>query len=157
MSFEVLYTALAADTALAEREGILLTASGIKLARTVRTGIPLRIDCRLGAVLDLSDERVRQKLQIPLADLLGPWLPWNVPGPDDRRGVAAPSQRLGAAVYAAGRFEALLAPSAKDPDGRCLAIFPDRLQPASRVAIDDPEGLIAGALGIAERARRRGL
>src|SRR5438046_91045 len=55
-SFEVLYTALAAGPALAERDGILLTAAGIKAARTIRTGVLLRIECQLHSVLDLSDE-----------------------------------------------------------------------------------------------------
>ncbi|MBI4518667.1 MAG: RES family NAD+ phosphorylase [Deltaproteobacteria bacterium] len=154
-AFEVLYTALAADTALAEREGILLTANGIKLARTIRTAVLLRIDCQLSSILDLTDEQLRCQLRITSADLLGPWLPWSAADPDDRGERAAPSQRLGAAVYASRRFEAIMTPSAKDPGGRCLAVFPDHLQAGSRITIDDPAGIIAGALGIAP-ARRQG-
>lgn len=162
-SFEVLYTALAADTALAERERILLTSAGIKLPRGVRTSVLLRIQCRLVSVLDLDNETVRQHLRIPLADLLAPWLPWNVPAhaagettePSSRAPViAAPSQRIGVTVHRSRRFEAILTPSTKDAAGRCLAIFPDRLQPGSVVAVDDPEGVIVGALGIGrERSR----
>lgn len=149
-SFEVLYTALAAHTALAEREGILLRDAAIKAARAIRTGVLLRIACHLISVLDLTDERVRQRLEISLADLTGPWLPWNArpDAPSDALGTTAPSQRIGLAVYVSRRFEAILAPSAKDAKGCCLAIFPDRLQPGSRVVIDDPQGIISGALGL---------
>ena len=154
--FEVLYAALSVDTALAERDGLLLTAAGIKAARAVRTSVLLKISCRLSAVLDLTDERIRQRLGLSLGDLLGPWVPWNVLPPDrEPRGpqsvAAAPCQTLGRAVHTSRRFEAILSPSAKDASGRCLAIFPDRLREASSVAIDDPEGIIRGALGLRER------
>lgn len=149
-SFEVLYTALAAETALAEREGILLTHAAIKAARGIRTAVLLHIDCHLTRLLDLTDEEIRRHLRISLADLIGPWLPWNAAlhEPSSSHVVAAPSQRIGLAVHASGRFEAILAPSAKDAQGRCLAIFPDHLQPGSRVAIDDPQGVLSGVLGL---------
>ena len=156
-SFEVLYTALAADTALAEREGILLTDTAIKAARGIRTGILLRIGCRLASVLDLTDEQIRRQLQIPLGELLGPWLPWNVPAPSalpsavESHSVAAPSQLIGVSVYASQRFEAIVFPSAKDATGRCLAIFPDRLRAGSIVAVDDPQGAITATLGMNRR------
>ncbi len=164
-SFEVLYTALAADTALAEREGILLTGPAIKLARGIRTGILLRIDCHLTSILDLCAAPTRQLLKIPLANVVGPWLPWSAPRgfapptrgqPAEQEAAVAPSQQIGLSVYASRRFEAILAPSAKDPGGRCLAIFPDCLQPGSRVIIDDPHGTLTAALGIgtAPSARR---
>jgi len=150
----VLYTALHPETALAEREGILLSAPGIRLARGVRTGVLLRIRCRLSRVLDLRNDRVREGLGLTLASLLGPWLPWNVASPE--HGAPAPSpvarsQQLGLAVYESRRFEAILCPSAKDVQGSCLAIFPDRLRRGSRLTIDDPEGVIRAALGLAGR------
>jgi len=46
------------------------------------------------------------------------------------RGVLPASMQVGAAVRAAG-FEGLLAPSARDPRGYNLVIFPDRLLPGS--------------------------
>lgn len=157
-AFEVLYTALESETALAEREGILLTAPGIRLARGVRTGVLLRIDCRLARALDLRDGAVRERLGRSLASLLGPWLPWNADPPEaaaSAPGPLAPSQRLGVAVYESTRFEAILYPSAKDPRGSCLAIFPDRLRRGSRVVVDDPEGVIRAALGIGDEASAR--
>jgi RES domain-containing protein len=153
-AFEVLYTALSPDTALAERDGLLLTTAGIKAARAVRTGVLLHIECRLTRVLDLCDGRVRGPLGIALADLLGPWIPWNTPAPaseamsDARQPALAPSQHIGNVVRQSRRFEAILSPSAKDPTGRCLAIFPDRLQLGSSIRIDDRDGVIRGALGL---------
>lgn len=156
--FEVLYTALAADTALVEREGILLTAAAIKLVRGVRTAVLLRIECRLTSILDLADERIRRQLRIPLVDLLGPWLPWNFPvrsdAVDQPETHVAPSQLIGVSVYASRRFEAILAPSSKDPAGRCLAIMPERLHASSSVSVDDPEGTISRALGLPQRPQR---
>jgi RES domain-containing protein len=140
-AFEVLYVAASVDTAFAERDGLLLTAAGIRATRAVRSGMLLRLDCRLGAVLDTTEQRVRDRLAIGLADLLGPWLLWTPS--------LAPSQAFGEAVHASRRFEGILYPSTKDPAGCCLAIFPDRLRPSSSVTVRDPDGVIRGALGIA--------
>jgi len=149
--FEALYTALAAETAIAERDGLLLTASGVRLADRVGTGVLLRMECRLTAVLDLRDDILRRRLRMSLAVLLGPWLAWNAAAPvdsDRQRPVTAPTQELGLALYNSKRFEALLAPSAKDAAGTCLVIFPGRLRPRSRVKVDDPRGSIHATLGL---------
>ncbi|MBI3782179.1 MAG: RES family NAD+ phosphorylase [Deltaproteobacteria bacterium] len=152
--FETLYTALAADTALAEREGILLTGPGIKAAPAIRTGVLLRIACKLESVLDLTSNKNRAAIGITLTEILTPWIPWNTPlrSRAEREQVAAiaPSQQMGLAAYESGRFEAILAPSAKDPAGQCLAIFPDRLHQKSHLAVDDPQGVIRAALGLQE-------
>jgi hypothetical protein len=85
--------------------------------------------------------------------LLSPWLPWNVVSQESEppRAGVAPSQRIGVSAYNSRRFEAILSLSAKDAKGRCLAIFPDHLLPKSLVSIDDPGGVITGALGLARR------
>jgi hypothetical protein len=111
----------------------------------------LRIGCRLSRVLDLRGERVRERLGLTLASLLGPWLPWNAASAEHRPPPVAPSQRLGLAVYESRGFEAILSPSAKDVRGSCLAVFPDRLRRGSRLTIDDPEGVIRAALGLGGR------
>ncbi len=147
-SFEVLYTALAADTALAEREGILLTHEAIKLARGIRTGVLLKIDCRLQSVLDLAEESTRIELGVALQTLIGPWITWGIDDPSQAVAALAPSQRIGSAIHADGRFEGILTLSAKDPGGRCLAIFPDRLRESSHVRVADPDGAIRASLGL---------
>lgn len=148
---EVLYAALSADTAMAEREGLLLTAPGIRLATQVGTGVLLRLTCRLAGVLDLTNSATREALGLSLATLLGPWLPWNAIGAGDEWNPEvnlAPTQRLGIAAHDSNRFEAILAPSAKDPSGLCLAIFVDRLSSGSKVDVDDPRGRIRATLGL---------
>jgi len=152
--FEVLYVALSVDTAFAERDGLLLTAAGIKAARAVRTGVLLKLGCRLTSVLDLTDQRVRERLAVSLADVLGPWLPWIAASA--RATAVAPSQAIGRNVHASRRFEGILYPSTKDPAGRCLAIFPDRLRRPSSVTVQGPDGVIRGTLGLSGlRAPRR--
>ena len=152
--FEVLYVALSVDTAFAERDGLLLTAAGIKAARAVRTGVLLKLGCQLTSVLDLTDQRVRERLAVSLADVLGPWLPWIAASA--RATAVAPSQAIGRNVHASRRFEGILYPSTKDPAGRCLAIFPDRLRRPSSVTVQDPDGVIRGTLGLSGlRAPRR--
>jgi RES domain-containing protein len=161
--FEVLYVALGFATAFAERDAVLLTAAGVRATRAVRTGVLLRLECRLAAVLDATDQRVRARLGVNLSDLLGPWLPWNTAARGRAPGVA-PSQVLGRTIHASRRFEAILYPSTKDPTGRCLAIFPDRLRPGSSVAVNDPDGILRATLGLGGasvpprrvRARRQG-
>lgn len=156
-SFEALYTALSVDTALVERAGVILTAAGIKAVHAIRTGVLLRIECRLSGVLDLTDTGIRERLRITTADLVGPWLPWSAPIPaempiDGQPQIPppsrkAPSQRLGEIVHADRRFEAILSLSAKDPSGRCLVIFPDRVFPDSSVEVDDPSATVRARLG----------
>lgn len=118
-----------APEALAEREGFLLTAGAIKAARSVRTAVFVRIDCRLERVLDLTDAEIQRRLRITLSEILGPWRPWNVRKESGAAVTLAPTQLLGRRVHESRRFEAILTPSARDSAGRCLALFPDRLGP----------------------------
>ncbi len=147
-SFEVLYTALAADTAIAEREGILLTHAAIKLAHGIRTGVLLKIECQLHSVLNLAEESTRIQLGVSLQTLVGPWITWGIGDPSQAVPALAPSQRIGSAVHADGRFEGILTLSAKDPGGRCLAIFPERLRKSSQVRVADSDDTIRASLGL---------
>ena len=150
-AFETLYVVLSPGTALAERDGILLSAAGIDAAPRLRTAVLLRIACRLEAVLDLNDQRIRARLDLPLAELLGPWLAWDTAA----AGGLPPTQALGAMVHASQRFEAILYPSTKDATGRCLALFPDRLRVGSTLVVDDPDGAVRAALRAPFRHRPR--
>lgn len=150
-AFEVLYLALWPDTALAERDRILLTAGGIKTTQSLRRALLVRVECRLGAVIDLGDEAVRSRLGMTLAQVVAPWVAWDAAA----GGGPAPTQALGAAIRASGRFEAIAYPSTKDPEGRCLAVFADCLRAGSRVAVDDRDGTIRAALGLSPEGPRR--
>jgi hypothetical protein len=59
------------------------------------------------------------------------------------RGREAATQLLGRMVHATLRIEGILFASSKDrPDGRCLAIMPDRLKKGSALEIADDTGLV---------------
>jgi RES domain-containing protein len=76
-----------------------------------------RIRCELHRVLDLTDPATLAAVGLRAEDLVAD--DWEL------------TQRLGAEARAAG-FEGLLVPSAAGP-GRNLVIFPDRLNPPSRI------------------------
>ena len=78
-----------------------------------------RIRVQLQRVLDLTDASTLTALGLRPEDLTGQ--DWDA------------TQRLAAQARAAG-FEALLVPSAAGP-GRNLVVFPDRLDPGSRVRV----------------------
>jgi hypothetical protein len=92
---------------------------------------------RLQKVLDLTDAGVLAKLKTNEDEMTGPWIVGQV------RGDETPTQILGRVVHAVGRIEAILFPSSKDrPDGRCLAVLPERLKRGSFLEIADETGLV---------------
>jgi hypothetical protein len=92
---------------------------------------------RLQKVLDLTDAGVLATLKTTEEELTGPWIMGQVQGGE------APTQILGRVVHAVRRIEAILFPSSKDrPEGRCLAVLPDRLKRGSSLEIVDETGLM---------------
>src|SRR3984893_9341980 len=70
-------------------------------------------------------------------EMTSPWIVGQV------QGDKAPTQILGRVVHAVRRIEAILFPSSKDrPEGRCLAVLPDRLKRGSSLEIVDETGLV---------------
>ncbi|HEU4753947.1 MAG TPA: RES domain-containing protein [Armatimonadota bacterium] len=53
-----------------------------------------------------------------------------------------PTQDPGAAVFAAGGFQAIRYPSARRPGGACLVVFTARLRDPAFVEVHDPWGNI---------------
>lgn len=85
---------------------------------------------RLQAVLDLSDRGTRRRLGFTLEELLDE--DWRT---IQDEGDESWTQAIGRGAHGA-RFEAVLAPSARDrPDGRNLIIFPERIRAGSKVEI----------------------
>jgi RES domain-containing protein len=130
-----LYAAEDRETALAELDQVatIVRREAPTLARRIPPVVVLSADAHLRTVLDLTDPTVQEALGTDLAELRLPWRR------AQRRG-AAPTQQLGAAVFASGRFEAIRYPSARLEGGRCLAIFTERLVPPAFVEIYDPHG-----------------
>jgi RES domain-containing protein len=138
-SFEALYLADNPVTALREIEAILQTADGL-LGVKGPPRILLSVEHRLNSVVDLCDQTVQRLFGTDVRELCAAWRPINA------HGQTAPTQALGALLYAAEHVEALRVPSARDPAAHNLVIFPRRLTSASGVRVYDDSGLIDAQL-----------
>ena len=99
----------------------------------------LSVQYTLSRVLDLTDLEIQRMLGTTTAELIKPWaLIQSVSG-------IAPTQQLGLASQQAG-FEALRAPSAKNPGAANLVIFPTTLAPTSTLRVFDDSGFIDASL-----------
>jgi RES domain-containing protein len=135
---EVLYLALEAETALAEAEAILLGAGTPTRTRLASPYVHLGVDGRVMRVLDLTDDAILDRLGTSRAELAAPWRP------EQAAGREAATQELGRLAHASRRIEALRYWSTKRvPDGRCLAVFPDRLRLPSELVVADDSGRLA--------------
>ena len=134
-TFETLYVATTAATARIEAES-RITASGVVDAPT-KPYVHFVIRGQLQMVLDLNDPSVLQMLKTTVEEIAAPWVM------DQAQGKEARMQVLGRVVHDVRRIEAILFPSSKDrPEGRCLAVLPDRLKRGSSLEIVDETGLV---------------
>jgi len=112
----VSYTALSPETALAES---LATSRYFRLP--VSESLPrliVALDARFSRVLDLTDGKVRTRLQLSLAKIRADWRREN------RHKREALTQAWGWAIEAAGYDAALVPSTADSPKGRNLVVFP---------------------------------
>ena len=129
----VVYASLTPETAMAET-----------LAHNRYYGVPIEgamprtfvaIQVKLKSVLDLRDGRVRQRLQVSETQILT--VDWRT---EARLGREPITQRLGRAVHVLA-WEGLIVPSAADPVGHNLLIFPDRLEANGAMVLLNPNRL----------------
>jgi RES domain-containing protein len=93
------------------------------------------IEVDLEPVLDLTDGRLRQALRVSRDRMLGePW--WLL----QERGQEALTQALGRLARDHG-FAALLTPSAAEPRGSNVVIYPDRIAAEGRLAVVNADRL----------------
>ena len=83
----------------------------------------------LNRVLDISPDEIQRALRTDSAELAQPWKARNRPA----------TQRLGIACFESGRFSALRYRSTKAAPSYCLAVFPNRMNPAEYVSVLDPQ------------------
>ena len=134
-TFETLYVATTAATARIEAES-RITASGVVDAPS-KPYVHFVVRGRLQRVLDLTDAGVLATLKTTEDEMTSPWILEQV------RGDEAPTQILGRVVHTVRGIEAILFRSSKDrPEGRCLAVLPDRLKRGSSLEIVDDTGLV---------------
>jgi RES domain-containing protein len=134
-AFETLYVATSAETARIEAES-RITASGV-VGSPTKPYVHFVIRGQLQMILDLNDPSVLQALKTTVEEIVAPWVM------DQTHGREARTQVLGRVVHTIRKIEAILFPSSKDrPEGRCLAVLPDRLKRGSSLEIEDETGLV---------------
>jgi RES domain-containing protein len=89
------------------------------------------------AVLDLTRPEVRGALGTDLVELSSAWAGWTRPG-------LPPTQILGREAHVSGLFQAIRFPSARNPGGICLAVFPDRLPKGGPAYLDLDDSVNGG-------------
>jgi hypothetical protein len=87
------------------------------------------VHVRLQSVADLTDPAQQTLLDVSVQELTGNWDTYP-PG-------KAPTQRLGAALFATRNVEGFLAISSKMPQCRALVVFPQKLRPGSELIFVD--------------------
>jgi RES domain-containing protein len=118
-SFRVVYLSLSLDTALEEVKG-WSRAYGVP-PEAALPRVLAAIEADLKETLDLTDGAIRRRLRVSFERMTGEdWRAAN------ERGREALTQAIGRAAFEA-ELEALLVPSAQDPDGGNLLVFPDKL------------------------------
>ena len=132
-SFEVLYLADSPVTALEEVEALLRSGAALQGVKGPPR-ILLSVECRLQAVVNLKDSLT--SLDLHLSDIISPWRD------SLRRGETPVTHTLSTLAYKRGDVEALLFPSAKNPETLNLAVFPDRLGEGSSLRVFDDSGMI---------------
>jgi RES domain-containing protein len=134
-SFEVIYLAEDAVTALAEVQSVFTSTAGVK-ARA-NPWVLVTVDGSL-RVLDLTADSVVARLSTSHSELTGEWRLTQA------RRKEAPTQLLGRAAYESKRFDAIRFPSSKHSEGICVAVFPDLLddRSGSFIEVYDTDGLL---------------
>ncbi len=128
--FEILYLGENQLVALYE-VGALLGPSNQPISHpALSKTAQIDVAVRLQAVADLSDPAQRKLLGVSLQELTGVW---DIYPPGD-----APTQQLGAALFATEGIEGFISLSAKMPRCRNLVVFPQKLLLGSELVFKDP-------------------
>jgi RES domain-containing protein len=135
-----LYMAESAHTAKLEKR----QAGGFSAAR--RKVQPIEVDYalhgKLLGALDLTDADVGQKLETSRTEIVSAWR-------FRADGKTPPTHILGTDVVRSKRFSAIRYPSAVNPRGKCIVVFPDRLRTGESVAVLDEDSIINQIMTVA--------
>ena len=99
-----------------------------------QTWVTLNAAVQLQSVVDLTQEAEQAKIGTTTQELTGAW----TGSPPPVR--LAPTQELGAALYAEPDVEGFRTISPQVPYFQILVVFPDKLRPGSRVIVPAPHG-----------------
>lgn len=115
------------------------------------------MDVKLQQAADLMRVSQQSLLDTTAQELTGDWPDYQWRGPtmpvSQPAGMPAPTQQLGDMLHAAAGFEDLLSVSAKLPTHMILAVYSQKLQSRSELALRDDTGKIIQRLRHARRRR----
>lgn len=120
--FGTIYLASDYETALLEVQAVFRTSDSRTVTLDPQPWVVVSVDGILTDVLDLTDQRIRDRLGTTLAELTGDWLY------TQSSGATPPTQLLGRLAYESERITGLLYVSARNPErGKGIAVFAERL------------------------------
>jgi RES domain-containing protein len=93
------------------------------------------VDVELSAMLDLTDPEVTSKLTTTRIEIVAPWR-------FRADGKMPPTHILGIEVVRSKRFSSIRYPSAANPRGKCVVVFPDQMQLTERISVLDEDSII---------------
>lgn len=140
--YEILYLAENHLVALFEVQALLgspLSSGGI-VPHPRRAWTILNVNVSLHHVVDLTDPASQVTLATSAQELTGDWRGYQLRGPGSPVPLPvgpAPTQELGAALYAVPGLEGFRTLSAKLPDQMVLVIFPQKLHSGSKIQFID--------------------
>lgn len=141
--FEILYLAENHFAALLEVQALLgsATTPGGLVPSPHSTWTTLNVNVSLQHIADLTNLVSQDLLDVTAQELTGDWRGYRLRGPGTTvKGPigSAPTQDLGAALFAVPKLEAFKTLSSKAPYHQMLAIFPQKLRRRSRVSWFNP-------------------
>jgi RES domain-containing protein len=86
-------------------------------------------------MLDLTDPVVSNKLETTRSEIVAPWR-------FRADGKTPPTHILGVEVVRSKRFSSIRYPSAANPRGKCVVVFPEQMQLAERISVLDEDFII---------------
>jgi RES domain-containing protein len=144
-SFPVLYLAENSVLALFEVQALFgspRTPGGL-VSHPKRSATILNVTVTLNNLTDLTNLREQLIFDTNAQELTGDWRGFKLRSTSTSVTVptgTAPTQELGAALYAVPALEGFLTISAKLPDQMILVVFPDKLLPGSSITHTDALG-----------------
>jgi RES domain-containing protein len=135
-----LYMGESAHTAKLEKR----QAAGFGLVKRKKQPIEVNyaLDARLSAVLDLTEPDVADKLETSRSEIVSAWR-------FRADGKTPPTHILGTEVGRSKRFSAIRYPSAANPRGKCIVVFPDQLLAGESVSVLDEDSIINQIISVA--------
>jgi RES domain-containing protein len=99
-------------------------------------------DARLSAVLDLTEPHVADRLETSRIEIVAAWR-------FRADGKTPPTHIFGTEVIGSKRFSSIRYPSAANPRGKCIVVFPDQMRTGESVAVLDEDSIINQIMTVA--------